>query len=155
MEAEKRKRDAEREERQKKDKQLKQSKTFLEAIKETAGKGAQTIKVDGKALNEIAEADLQSMDMSKLEKARLETVRKGREVTLRQRKAEAKRVDHLARAFHEEEVALLPGWKVKKVEQVTEQMKAVKQNKLQDMKHKHERSIDAKKYLAAFVEQKA
>merc|ERR1719353_1545004 len=95
-------RDRDREERIKKEKEAERTKTLLETIKEKAGKASANIKVGDKSLKDLDAEDLENLDMSQLDKAREQQQRKERDVLIRQRKAEMKRVDHTARALREE-----------------------------------------------------
>merc|ERR1719446_1018994 len=154
MEDDAKKRDREREERVKREKEQERNKQVLDSIKEKAGKAGGSIKVGDKTLKDIAVEDLENLDMSELEKARTQQAKKEREGLVRVRKAELKRVDHTARALREETVKILPQWKEKAVSDVAKLIEGEQEKKLADLQQKHAMAVEAKGWLANFVQQK-
>jgi len=143
-------RDRDREERIKKEKEAERTKTLLETIKEKAGKASANIKVGDKSLKDLDVEDLENLDMSQLDKAREQQQRKERDVLIRQRKAEMKRVDHTARALREEEVKLVPEWRTAEVARISKQIEAQQEKKIKLLKDKHDKMVEAKSLMTPF-----
>merc|ERR1711892_470548 len=89
-----------------------------------------------------------------IEKAREAQVQRERQEKIRQRKLEAKRVDHLSRALREEEKTRLNDWADNIHEEDSKFLDEAQDRDESDQKAKHEAGLAEKNTLIVFEEQK-
>jgi len=157
LEDEKKKRDLDRELQKKKEREMAKNKEMLEDMKRQAthsvSKGASVVKVGGKKLTDLGAEDLEKLDASQIEKAREAQLNTERAQKVRLRKQEAKRVDHLARAFREEEIRRCPGYKKSVEEQDIAFFNEFKQDKEVEAGKKHKERLAIANILRPFNSQ--
>jgi hypothetical protein len=109
LEDERKKREIDRLNQKKEAERIETTKNKLEQMKKQGG-GALNVKIGNKKVTEFNEDDLKTLDVAEINAALLSTENRQRQEKIRARKLEGKRVDHLARAFREEELKSLPDW---------------------------------------------
>ncbi|CAE7328064.1 crt [Symbiodinium sp. CCMP2456] len=150
QEEERKRREAEKQEQRKRELELQKNMEVLEQMKKQAEQKASNLKVAGKKISEIEADDLTNISFDQIEKAREAQVLKERQDKIRQRKAESKRVDHLARALREEEAASLKQWAadVEKVD--AEQLEKFESAKQEEQRKQHQNLLKEKEELLPF-----
>mmetsp|Transcript_7144 Transcript_7144/g.17135 ORF Transcript_7144/g.17135 Transcript_7144/m.17135 type:complete len:1180 (+) Transcript_7144:164-3703(+) len=150
QEEERKRREAEKQEQRKRELELQKNLEVLEQMKKQAEQKATNLKVAGKKISEIEADDLSNISFDQIEKAREAQVLKERQDKIRQRKAESKRVDHLARALREEEAASLKQWAadVEKVD--AEQLEKFESAKQEEQRKQHQNLLKEKEELLPF-----
>jgi len=150
QEEERKRREVEKQEQRKKEQELQKNLEVLEQMKKQAEQKATNLKVAGKKITEIEADDLTNISFDQIEKAREAQVLKERQDKIRQRKAESKRVDHLARALREEEASLLKQWSadVEKVD--AEQLEKFESAKQEEQRKQHQNLLKEKEELLPF-----
>ncbi|CEM02079.1 unnamed protein product [Vitrella brassicaformis CCMP3155] len=145
-EEEKKKREEEKQKEEQEKKEVAKTQEMLEAIKKMAStsQAAAKITIGGKKLDEVGLDDVRHMNREVLEKAQEEQRIKERNEKIRQRKLEAKRVDHLARALREEELPLLQERLVKIQEEDKQYHDVLNQNYMQEHKQSHDALVAEK-----------
>eukprot|EP00913_Durusdinium_trenchii_P019605 g18430.t1 len=127
---------------------------MLEQMKKQAEQKATNLKVAGKKITEIEADDLSNISFDQIEKAREAQVLRERQDKIRQRKAESKRVDHLARALREEdqglETPLLKNWTVDVESQDAEQLEKFESANAEEQRKQHEVALKEKEELLPF-----
>ncbi|CAE7351950.1 TIF3A1 [Symbiodinium sp. CCMP2592] len=150
QEEERKRREVEKQEQRKKEQELQKNLEVLEQMKKQAEQRATNLKVAGKKITEIEADDLTNISFDQIEKAREAQVLKERQDKIRQRKAESKRVDHLARALREEEASSLKQWSadVEKVD--AEQLEKFESAKQEEQRKQHQNLLKEKEELLPF-----
>lgn len=154
QEEEKIKRDKERELAKKKERDLAKNKEMLEDMKRQANqavsKGASVVKIGQKKLTDLSAEDLEKLDASQIEKAREAQLNTERTQKVRLRKAEAKRVDHLARALREEEINRLPQHRIGIEKEDILFFEEYKQKRAKEEERKHQERMQTKQIFLPF-----
>ncbi|CAE7024426.1 eif3a [Symbiodinium natans] len=150
QEEERKRREVEKQEQRKKEAELQKNMEMLEQMKKQAEQKATNLKVAGKKITEIEADDLTNISFDQIEKAREAQVLKERQDKIRQRKAESKRVDHLARALREEESSLLKQWSVDVEKVDAEQLEKFESAKQEEQRKQHENLLKEKQELLPF-----
>lgn len=107
---ERKRRIEEREKAVQKEKEMQEQQEILNQMIAATQKNPTKVQIAGKKLTEIEKDDLQTISAEEMKRALSMTVAREKQEKIRQRKLEAKRVDHLARALREEERTLLEDW---------------------------------------------
>mmetsp|Transcript_40154 Transcript_40154/g.92869 ORF Transcript_40154/g.92869 Transcript_40154/m.92869 type:complete len:1180 (+) Transcript_40154:120-3659(+) len=150
QEEERKRRETEKQEQRKKEAELQKNMEMLEQMKKQAEQKATNLKVAGKKITEIEADDLTNISFDQIEKAREAQVLKERQDKIRQRKAESKRVDHLARALREEEGSLLQQWSVDCQKLDAEQLEKFENVNREEQRKQHETLLKEKEELLPF-----
>lgn len=150
QEEERKRREVEKQEQRKKEAELQKNMEMLEQMKKQAEQKATNLKVAGKKITEIEADDLSNISFDQIEKAREAQVLRERQDKIRQRKAESKRVDHLARALREEETPLLKNWTVDVESQDAEQLEKFESANAEEQRKQHEVALKEKEELLPF-----
>jgi len=147
-------RELEREEQKRKDAKMKETKEMLEQMKKQDESKPTNLKIGGKKIGDITAEDLESVNINEIEKAREAQVQRERQEKIRQRKLESKRVDHLSRAYREEEKAKIDQW-AEDTQVADDNLLDLAQERDEEEQHKrHDAGLVEKKQMLAFVDQK-
>lgn len=150
QEEERKRREVEKQEQRKKEAELQKNMEMLEQMKKQAEQKATNVKVAGKKITEIEADDLTNISFDQIEKAREAQVLKERQDKIRQRKAESKRVDHLARALREEETPMLKAWTTDVERQDADQLEKFESANAEEQRKQHELALKEKEELEPF-----
>merc|ERR1719329_924141 len=127
---------------------------MLDQMKKQAEDRSVNLKVGGKKIHEIEAEDLAKIGFDEIEKAREAQVQRERQEKIRQRKLESKRVDHLSRAYREEEKAKIDQW-AEDTQVADDNLLDLAQERDEEEQHKrHDAGLVEKKQMLAFVDQK-
>eukprot|EP00435_Cladocopium_sp_Y103_P032395 s1047_g8.t1 len=107
------------------------------------------VRVDARYISSGCGADC-SFCFDQIEKAREAQVLKERQDKIRQRKAESKRVDHLARALREEETPMLKQWTQDVESQDAEQLEKFESANAEEQRKQHQLALKEKDDLLPF-----
>eukprot|EP00437_Effrenium_voratum_P001883 CAMPEP_0181422406 /NCGR_PEP_ID=MMETSP1110-20121109/13598_1 /TAXON_ID=174948 /ORGANISM="Symbiodinium sp., Strain CCMP421" /LENGTH=1164 /DNA_ID=CAMNT_0023545503 /DNA_START=137 /DNA_END=3631 /DNA_ORIENTATION=+ len=146
QEEDKKRREVERQEQQRKEAERQRNLEMLEQLQ----KQATNLKVAGRKITEIEAGDLSNISTEQIEKARQAQVLKERQEKIRLRKAESKRVDHLARALREEETSSLKDWSRKVVEEDGKQLEKFESANAAQQREQHSLMLKEKEGLLPF-----
>merc|ERR550514_630377 len=149
-EEERRRRESEKEEQRRREAAMAKNKELLEQMKKQAEQTNAKVKVGGKRITEIVADDLEKIGVDQIEKAREEQVQRERAEKIRQRKLESKRVDHLARAFREEEAKKLDQWAFSIEARDKDFLNEVEARKEEEMRAQHTKDLEEKASLMTY-----
>mmetsp|Transcript_114761 Transcript_114761/g.180710 ORF Transcript_114761/g.180710 Transcript_114761/m.180710 type:complete len:1113 (+) Transcript_114761:62-3400(+) len=138
---------AQRQEEMKEQERLKKVKEQLEKIKEARS----DFVIDGKKVINLTEEEIKKIDAGKIEAARDTQVKREQQNKVRDRKNERKRVDHVARAFREEERSKLDDWQEEVEEKDNEILNEAEDREYERLKEEHGKKIAEKKFLSEFA----
>eukprot|EP00931_Biecheleriopsis_adriatica_P033601 TRINITY_DN194_c0_g1_i2.p1 TRINITY_DN194_c0_g1~~TRINITY_DN194_c0_g1_i2.p1 ORF type:complete len:1149 (+),score=363.94 TRINITY_DN194_c0_g1_i2:107-3553(+) len=151
QEEERRRREAERAEQKRKEAEMSKNMEMLEQMKKQADNAkVANLKVGGKKITEIEADDLQNIGMEQIEKAREAQVLRERQDKIRSRKMESKRVDHLARAFREEEQPCLAKWVDEIGDQDEEFLDKAHARNVEEQRGKHDEALKERDIMVVF-----
>jgi len=154
LQEERNKREIEREEQRKKDAKMKETKEMLEQMKKQDESKPSNLKIAGKKIGDIQAEDIEKFSLHELEHAREVQVQRERQEKIRQRKLESKRVDHLSRAFREEEKTRLNDWIDQTLEKDQQFLEEARKQDEAEQRLKHQEGIVEKKMIAPFQDEK-
>merc|ERR1719265_2971215 len=158
QEEERRRREVEKEEQKRKDAELSRNKEILEQMKrgDTSAKVKVSTKDGSKRITEMTAEDLEqgTIGIDQIERARQAQMSRERQEKIRQRKLEAKRIDHLGRAIRQEERDKLQDWGDYIHEKDEEFIEMHEEKMAEKQRIAHEAGLEEKRLLSKFLEAK-
>eukprot|EP00427_Karlodinium_veneficum_P025303 CAMPEP_0169102040 /NCGR_PEP_ID=MMETSP1015-20121227/21956_1 /TAXON_ID=342587 /ORGANISM="Karlodinium micrum, Strain CCMP2283" /LENGTH=1112 /DNA_ID=CAMNT_0009163117 /DNA_START=28 /DNA_END=3366 /DNA_ORIENTATION=+ len=151
LEEERKQREIERQNKKKEDEKLEKIRAKINQMQST---GAAHLKIGNKKVTQFNEDDLKKVDVVEIDAAFHQTENRQRQEKIRARKLEGKRVDHLARAFREQELDRLTDWQDEVADVDNQFLDEAQDRDAKAQKEKHELNIQEKNALLAFQEQK-
>ncbi|CAD7952544.1 unnamed protein product [Amoebophrya sp. A25] len=104
-------------------------------------------KIGDYNLNDIGEAELDKLDVEFLEEERKRIIQKDRQEKIRLRKAESKRVDHLARAMKQQTAAKIPGFAETQLIEEQATFAQIEKEQMELAKAEFEKNVEKKKLM--------